>query len=199
MTKDASSSSPGSTVPNTKTDSRGRSGSGQDTCAISDTVPPLRAVTRRKLSFRLPAKAPAFPGWAKLRSCSGRPRSAMTDMHSARSWLVTVVASPGLAHFPARMTRQRRCDRDRRPVGPFPAVSPADSAGRGIRRGRCLLVHSPPLPQPRRGRTGRRPGWRPQPPDGPPAPRSAEATCPGNPGPREAPCALRSCPEPAGR
>ena len=144
MTKDASSSSPGSIVPNTKTASRGRSGSGQDTCAISDTVPPLQAVTRRKLSFRLPAKAPAFPGWAKLRSCSGRPRSAMTDMHSARSWLVTVVASPGLAHFPARMTRQRRCDRDRRPVGPFPAVSPADSAGRGIRRGRYLLVHSLP-------------------------------------------------------
>ena len=135
MTKDASSSFPGSIVPNTKTASRGRLGSGQDTCAISGTVPPLQAVTRRNLSFRLPAK---------LRSCSGRPRSAIAGMNSTRSWLATVVASPGLAHFPARMTRQRRCDRDRRPVGPFPAVSPADSAGRGIRRGRYLLVHSLP-------------------------------------------------------
>ena len=58
MTKDASSSSPGSIVPNTKTASRGRPWSGQDTCAISGTVPPLQAVTRSKLSLRLTAKPP---------------------------------------------------------------------------------------------------------------------------------------------
>ena len=66
MTKDASSSSPGSIVPNTKTASRGRPWSGQDTCAISDTVPPLQAATRSKLSLRLPAKPPASRG---RRSC----------------------------------------------------------------------------------------------------------------------------------
>ena len=139
-------------------------------------VPPLQAVTRRKLSFRLPAK---------LRSCSGRPRSAIAGMNSTRSWLATVVASPGLAHFPARRTRQRRFDQGRRPMGPFPAVSPADSAGRGTRRGRYLLVHSLPTSPASPGRTGRpcrRPGWRPQPPDAPPAPRSAEAACPGTRG-----------------
>ena len=62
MTKDASSSSPGSIVLNTKTASRGRPGSGQDACAISDTVPPLQAVTRSKLSLRLTAKPPPSRG-----------------------------------------------------------------------------------------------------------------------------------------
>ena len=73
----------------------------------------------------------------------------MTDMHSARSWLATVVAFSGLAHFPARMTRQRRFDRGRRPMGPFQAVSPADSAGRDAAAATSWSTPSP-LHQPRR-------------------------------------------------
>ena len=74
----------------------------------------------------------------------------MTDMHSARSWLVTVVASPGLAHFPARMTRQRRFDQGRRPWASSRRSPRLIRLGGGHAAAAASWSTPSPLPQPHR-------------------------------------------------
>ena len=186
MTKDASSSSPGSIVPNTKTASRGRPWSGHSRDFRHGPAAP--GGNQEGTLVQAAGEGPRLPGIGEAAGMFG-PAALRDDGYALHQVLVGHGRClPGIGAFPGQDDPPAEI-RPRAPaMGQFPAVSPADSAGRGTRRGRYLLVHSLPTSPASPGRTGRpcrRPGWRPQPPDGPPAPRSAEAACPGNRGPRE--------------